>query len=109
MTAIPLPVGKGAEQEITRKAGRGQTLENIEYLAEGGCPVPCMHTQGQGRSNQEMPPTADGKERILKVESLIERLLKRFRQEEMRMCEELGQKLIEAVGTYERKKSGLTQ
>lgn len=56
-----------------------------------------------------MPPTADGKERILKVESLVERLLKRFRQEEMRMCEELGQKLIEAVGTYERKKSGPTQ
>lgn len=47
MTAIPLPVGKGAEQEITRKAGRGQTLENIEYLAEEGALYPACIPKGR--------------------------------------------------------------
>lgn len=87
---VPLLVGKGAEEEITRKAGGRQALEKTEYLAQKSV---CPADLGAGKEQQDaskIQSTWTGRGGRSKVGGLLERLLKWFRQEELRTWKNLA-------------------
>lgn len=66
---VPLPVGKGAEQEITRKAGGRQALEKTEYLAKECAVYPACRAggrEGATRRCLQHPVQMDWKGREIK-------------------------------------------
>lgn len=89
---VPLPVGKGAEEEITRKAGGHQALEKTEYLAQGCALHPACRSGGREGATRRClkdPVHMGWKGREIKSGRLV-RLLKQFRQEELRTWKSLA-------------------
>lgn len=89
---VPLPLGKGAEQKITRKAGGHQALEKTEYLAKEWVLYPACRSRGREGATRrclQHPVHMDWKGRETESGRPV-RLLKQFQQEELRTWNSLG-------------------